>query len=139
MKGHILSYSVQTNSGVISGDDNQRYSFSGADWMESEPPRRGMQVDFTPSDGRATQIYEDAAAGSLPIQSSTEGNTAPGFGVRCMQCGSNVIPNKPINWLLFIVFLLLCCPAAIIYLLVQSGKEPTCPVCGSSRFENQNA
>lgn len=64
MKGHILSYSVQTNSGVISGDDNQRYSFSGKDWMESEPPRRGMQVDFATVGDQATDIY--AAVGAAP-------------------------------------------------------------------------
>ena len=31
MKGHTLDFSVQTNSGIISGDDNQRYTFHGAD------------------------------------------------------------------------------------------------------------
>ena len=46
MKGYILDYSVQSNRGIISGDDSQRYDFNGAEWMDSEPPRRGMQVDF---------------------------------------------------------------------------------------------
>ena len=63
MKGHILSYSVQTNSGVISGDDNERYTFNGADWMESEPPRRGMQVDFATVGNQATEIYGAIGAG----------------------------------------------------------------------------
>ena len=57
------------------------------------------------------------------------------IGVTCHQCGASVIPQGAINWLLFIIFLLLCCPAAVIYLLVQSGKPPTCPVCGGSSFE----
>lgn len=57
MKGHILDFSVQTNSGIISGDDNQRYTFQGADWMEQDPPRRGMQVDFATIGDQATQIY----------------------------------------------------------------------------------
>ena len=57
MKGQILNYSVQTNSGIISGDDNQRYSFNGADWMESAPPRRGMQVDFAIIGTSATEVY----------------------------------------------------------------------------------
>lgn len=64
MKGHILDFSVQTNSGIISGDDNQRYTFQGADWMEQDPPRRGMQVDFATIGDQATQIY--AALGARP-------------------------------------------------------------------------
>lgn len=32
MKGQILDYSVQNNAGVISGDDQRRYSFTGAEW-----------------------------------------------------------------------------------------------------------
>jgi TM2 domain-containing membrane protein YozV len=57
MKGQILNYSVQSNSGIISGDDNQRYRFNGADWMEYDPPRRGMQVDFDIIGTSATEIY----------------------------------------------------------------------------------
>ena len=57
MKGHILDFTVQTNSGIISGDDNQRYTFHGTDWMEQDPPRRGMQVDFATVGDQATQIY----------------------------------------------------------------------------------
>ena len=63
MKGQILNYSVQTNSGIISGDDNQRYSFNGADWMESDPPRRGMQVDFAIIGTSATEIYAAIGTG----------------------------------------------------------------------------
>ena len=63
MKGYILDYSVQNNRGIISGDDNQRYSFNGADWMESEPPRRGMQVDFAATGDQAAQIYVAIGAG----------------------------------------------------------------------------
>ena len=48
VKGHILDFSEQTNSGVISGDDDQRYTIHGTDWMEADPPRKGMAVDFTP-------------------------------------------------------------------------------------------
>ena len=33
MKGTILDYSVQNNMGVISGDDQQRYNFSGHQWQ----------------------------------------------------------------------------------------------------------
>lgn len=60
-KGYILDYTVQTNSGIISGDDNQRYNFRGADWKETEPPRRGMRVDFVAVGDAATEIYGGAA------------------------------------------------------------------------------
>lgn len=64
MKGYILDYSVQSNSGIISGDDNQRYSFNGAEWLDSEPPRRGMQVDFDAVGNQAAQIYVAIGAGT---------------------------------------------------------------------------
>lgn len=63
MKGYILDYSVQNNRGIISGDDNQRYSFNGADWMDSQPPRRGMQVDFAATGDQAAQVYVAIGAG----------------------------------------------------------------------------
>ena len=71
MKGYILNYSVQSNSGIISGDDNQRYNFSGADWMDSESPRRGMQVDFEPVGNQATNIY--AAISAMPASGYISG------------------------------------------------------------------
>lgn len=67
MKGHILDFTVQTNSGIISGDDNQRYTFHGTDWMEQDPPRRGMPVDFATVGDQATQIY--VALGARPAAS----------------------------------------------------------------------
>ena len=63
MKGYILDYTVQTNSGIISGDDNQRYNFRGADWREAEPPRRGMRVDFAGVGDAATEIYAEIGSG----------------------------------------------------------------------------
>ena len=139
MKGHILDYSIQTNSGVITGDDGQRYNFSGPDWRSDDVPVRGMAVDFSASGELAIDVYQDVTAivpqASLPQGNASEGGM--GFGVRCLQCRSNVIPEGAINWLLFIVFLLLCLPVGIIYLIVQSGKPKACPVCGSTRFENQ--
>ena len=60
MKGRVLSFSVQTNSGEISGDDGNRYAFAGEAWQEDQPPQRGMHVDFAVTDeGQATGIYLD--------------------------------------------------------------------------------
>ena len=40
MKGRVLSYSIQENRGVISGDDGARYAFVGSEWNEHEAPQR---------------------------------------------------------------------------------------------------
>lgn len=46
MKGRVLTYSVQDNAGVISGDDGRRYTFEGPQWREQELPVQGAHVDF---------------------------------------------------------------------------------------------
>ena len=46
MKGRVLSYSVQDNSGIISGDDGNRYTFEGPQWREQDLPVQGAYVDF---------------------------------------------------------------------------------------------
>ena len=68
MKGYILDYTVQTNSGIISGDDNQRYNFRGADWKETHLPRRGMRVDFVAVGDAAAEIYGGAAPAHVKIK-----------------------------------------------------------------------
>lgn len=60
MKGTILDYNIQTNSGIISGDDSIRYPFTGAEWKGQTPPNRGVRVDFdVDSMGNALQIYTE--------------------------------------------------------------------------------
>ena len=58
MKGKILDFSIQTNTGYISGDDGKRYHFSGQEWKDNKAPVKGGKVDFdiSPS-GEAIQIY----------------------------------------------------------------------------------
>ncbi len=57
MNGTILDYSVQTNSGLITGDDGNRYNFVGAEWKDQAIPNRGMRVDFEAQGGDALAIY----------------------------------------------------------------------------------
>jgi len=58
VKGTILDYTIQTNAGIISGDDGRRYSFQGAEWREAgKYPIKGMRVDFSPQAGFASAIY----------------------------------------------------------------------------------
>ena len=58
MQGTILDFSIQSNSGAISGDDGNRYVFSGSEWKASRPPTRGTNVDFTIEDNQAKEIYK---------------------------------------------------------------------------------
>ena len=77
MTGQILDYSIQTNEGVISGDDGNRYSFTGADWQEPGAPQTGMRVDFQADGTAATGIYSEVRmSGGTTVGSVSAG--APG-------------------------------------------------------------
>ena len=57
MIGQILDYSLQENSGVISGSDKVRYDFDGSDWRGDQAPARGMTVDFEVEGNCAKNVY----------------------------------------------------------------------------------
>ena len=57
MKGDILDFSIQTNSGLISGEDGKRYTFVGAEWKDSSLPTRGLKVDYDAQEGKAVAVY----------------------------------------------------------------------------------
>lgn len=60
MKGKILDFTIQTNMGIILGNDQKRYNFVGSEWKEQEAPVRGNEVDFDLNvEGQATGIYLD--------------------------------------------------------------------------------
>jgi len=56
MKGNVLGFDPDTNTGAISGYDGQRYDFVTAEWRGSRRPQRGDIVDFQAIDQRATAI-----------------------------------------------------------------------------------
>ena len=64
MKGLVLNYSTDSGSGVISGDDGQRYSFRESDWDDSRNPENGLRVDFEAVSDTATAIYIDLSSSS---------------------------------------------------------------------------
>lgn len=58
MKGRILDFSIQEARGVITGDDNKRYSFESHEWKEADFPVKGVEVDFDiDGDGCAIGVY----------------------------------------------------------------------------------
>jgi TM2 domain-containing membrane protein YozV len=61
MRGKVLSFNGST--GLISGDDGQRYTFSASDLMgDGAYVPAGSTVDFEGEGGVATSIYVIAAA-----------------------------------------------------------------------------
>ena len=57
VKGQILDFSVQENTGTISGEDGKRYHFAGAEWKGDRSPARGMTVDFDTDGEHAKEVY----------------------------------------------------------------------------------
>lgn len=62
MRGTVLSFSIQTNQGFISGDNGKRYEFTGSDWNLSTTPEVGTKVDFDTDGNKAFAIYADPTA-----------------------------------------------------------------------------
>lgn len=119
MKGQILDYSVQTNSGVISGDDQNRYHFSGAQWRGQSVPIRGQKVDFdVDGTGQATEIYAVAGATTSSSQVGEKNRIVAailafflgGFGVHKFYLGR-------IGWgVLYLVFFWTFIPAFVAFI-----------------------
>lgn len=63
MRGKILSYDDYTGSGLISGDDGGRYTFTRGSLMgDVRDVPTGVEVDFEVTDNVATNIYLTAGA-----------------------------------------------------------------------------
>jgi hypothetical protein len=46
MRGKVIHYDWSTNTGIISGDNGNRYYFVKDAWKDSQEPVRGLTVDF---------------------------------------------------------------------------------------------
>jgi uncharacterized membrane protein YhaH (DUF805 family) len=57
MKGNVIGFDPDTNTGAVSGHDGNRYDFATGDWRGRSQPRHGDVVDFQPEGQRASQIY----------------------------------------------------------------------------------
>jgi TM2 domain-containing membrane protein YozV len=57
MKGTVLDYSVQNNTGIINGNDGLRYTFIGSEWHIDSIPEAGTSVDFVIRETNAIDIY----------------------------------------------------------------------------------
>ena len=61
MRGRILAYSIQTNSGEISGDDGNRYTFIGKEGQGTQLPQQGIYADFMVAGNQAISIFRISA------------------------------------------------------------------------------
>ncbi len=66
MRGEVLTYDDGPGTGLISGDDGARYSFTRADLQQLTPLKAGTKVDFIVAEGAATQIFIIAPAQGRP-------------------------------------------------------------------------
>jgi uncharacterized membrane protein YhaH (DUF805 family) len=57
LKGNVIGFDPDTNTGAISGHDGQRYDFTTSDWHSHARPKHGDLVDFVAEQQRAAQIY----------------------------------------------------------------------------------
>ena len=57
MIGTILNFDEHSQSGWITGDDQQRYGFELTEWKSELKPKAGLKVDFVINDSKALQIF----------------------------------------------------------------------------------
>lgn len=67
MKGKVLDFNFQNGTGVISGDDGQRYNFTNADWKADQHPAVNQVVDFAIEENNAKEIYLDQASQAAAV------------------------------------------------------------------------
>ena len=56
MRGNVIGFDPDTNTGAVSGHDGNRYDFVTQEWRGRMPPRHGDVVDFQAQGGRAFDI-----------------------------------------------------------------------------------
>ena len=73
MRGNVIGFDRDTNTGAISGHDGQRYDFVTLDWRAAAAPRRGDIVDFQ-AIGDRSAVARDRARDDL----ASDGDSATG-------------------------------------------------------------
>lgn len=68
MRGEVLTYDDGSGTGLISGEDGARYTFTRADLQQLTPISAGAKVDFVALDGVATQVFLVGQSQARPAQ-----------------------------------------------------------------------
>lgn len=67
MKGQVLVFEPLKGSGIISGEDGNRYRLEGSSWRGVNIlPVAGLAVDFTPAGDNAEEVFPLPSANPLP-------------------------------------------------------------------------
>ena len=69
LSGRVLAFDWKASSGVISGADGFRYSFSSQDWGSESPPRIGASINFLAEGDQAREIYPVAGWAGGAVES----------------------------------------------------------------------
>lgn len=104
MKGSILQFDQTTVSGLISGQDGQRYAFDAASLAgDASGLAAGAEVDFLPEDGKATQMMAVPSVGEEKsrIMAAVLAFFLGSFGVHKFYMG-----KKKAGIIMLVVFLL---------------------------------
>ena len=103
MIGKILDFDTQTSSGVISGNDGNRYNFNASEWKSDKSPASNQMVDFSIDGENATEIYLDSKVpeGKSKIVAALLAFFLGGLGVHKFYLGCNTA-----GVIMLIVFLL---------------------------------
>ncbi|AVT47991.1 TM2 domain-containing protein [Shewanella baltica] len=59
MKGKILEFNESERSGIISGEDGNRYELNISEWKGASLPRSGTKVDFSINGQTAEAVYAE--------------------------------------------------------------------------------
>ncbi|MDF7675856.1 hypothetical protein PT286_03800 [Neisseriaceae bacterium ESL0693] len=88
MQGKILDFSISTNTGFISGNDNARYRFKGNAWREQVNPEKNMLVDFDIDQisGEAIDIFICEPKQQHDTQTSKISNGKIGYAITSLFC-----------------------------------------------------
>ena len=62
MKGSVLDFDEGNRSGIISGEDGNRYTLDISEWKGNQLPKAGAKVDFAVTGDKAEGVYPDSAA-----------------------------------------------------------------------------
>ena len=90
MKGKILDYSIQSSSGLISGEDGKRYKFSNTEWKSDKAPKINQKVDFEANGTIAKGIYLETS--SLDFDAETITSKLSNV------TDSDIVNNSPLSW-----------------------------------------
>jgi len=57
MKGVVLHFDAENGTGIISAEDDSRYTFKSSEWKGGRSAIVGVSVDFVTKGDQATEIY----------------------------------------------------------------------------------